>query len=252
MKQIAYSNVNQILNLAVADALYRDIKRIPLFRLEEVPEVYRNSDKVRFVVDSYDNIVGLVSDKFVLTQPREVLMNLIMPFANELQFWRIYYGSGDVIARFTWKTMVKWFDYHIKPGILVFDSVTKRFKLRICAAPYVTECGNELVFSNIKFAKKHLGLIKTELQQFIKKFKEWLFDLSYIKTEKDRMEKETIDKETFTSILNDLKLPEKYTKNIKWCNGYTLWQLYMDLTNSLTRLNAPIQYHLKAAKLLRI
>jgi hypothetical protein len=102
------------------------------------------------------------------------------------------------------------------------------------------------------FSRKHIGLIKTDLKKFIEKFKEWLFDLRLLKFERDRLEKEKIGKESFEAILRDLDLPEKYTKGIVWREGYTLWNLWMDLTNRLSKWNAPIQHHLKVAKILKI
>ena len=213
---------------------------------------HRNSSKLRFIVDNQRNIVALVSDKYVLTQPREIIKQLIEPFQNEIYIWKIYYGSGVVIARFIWDELLNVDDVSYKPGVLVIDSVTKAYRLKLCFAPYVRGCGNELTFPRFIFSRKHIGLIKHDLQAFIRKFKEWLFNTSLLKSEKERMEKETIDKTSFESIMKDLNLPQKYVKGIKWCNGYTLWNLYMDLTNRLSMLNAPIQYHIRVSRLTRI
>ena len=252
MKLIASGTVSSSLTIDRAFMLMTDLNKIPLFRLEPVPTPHKNSSKLRFVVDDRNNIISLVSSGYVLTQPRETIQQLIKPFINEIESWKIYYGNGIVMARFRWENVLETNKIKFKPGILVRDSVTKMYRLKIYFAPYVRGCGNELTFPRFIFSRKHIGLIKHDLQAFIRKFKEWLFNTSLLKTEKERMEKETIDKTSFESIMKDLNLPQKYVKGIKWCNGYTLWNLYMDLTNRLSMLNAPIQYHIRVSRLTRI
>jgi len=252
MKLITHGAVAGYLAIDRAYLLRYDLNKIPMFHLEPVPTSHKNSTKLRFVVDDRNNIVALVSDKYVLTQPREIIKQLIEPFQNEIYMWKIYYGSGTVITRFIWDELLNVSGVRFKPGVLIVDSVTKAYRLKISYAPYVRDCGNELLFPKFNFSRKHIGLIKHDLQVFIKKFKEWLFNTNLLKTEKERMEKEEIDKDSFENIIKDLDLPQKYVKGIKWCNGYTLWNLYMDLTNRLSMLNAPIQYHIRVSRLTRI
>jgi len=252
MKLIAQGRRNEALPIAVERRLTNAIEKIPLFHLEPVPTIYSNSKERKFVVDDQRNIVALVSDKFILTQPREIILRLIGPFRDEIESWKIYYGSGVVMAKLIWGRLLEVEDIKFKPGILVRDSVTKVYKLKISYAPLVSDCGNELLFTQFTFSRKHVGLIKRDLQAFISKFREWLFNNSILEVMYERMQREKIDRNTFENIMKDLNLPEKYTKGIHWCDGYTLWQLYMDLTNKLTTLNAPIQYHVKVSRLTRI
>jgi len=252
MKLIAQGKINEAFPTEKTVRLMNDLNKIPLFHLEPVSTKHRNSDKLRFVVDNERNIITLVSDKFVLTQPRETIKQLIQPFITEIDMWRIDYGNGTVIAKFIFNKLLEYENIEFKPGFAVYDSVTKTYKLRICYAPYISACRNELFFTRASFSRKHLGLIKYDLQAFIEKFREWLFNVNLLKYEYQRMQKDVLDKETFENIMKDLKLPEKYTKGIKWCNGYTMWNLYMDLTYKLTRYNAPIQYHIRVSRLTRI
>jgi len=252
MKLIASGTVASLLTIDRAFMLMTDLNKIPLFRLEPVPTPHKNSSKLRFVVDDRNNIISLVSSGYVLTQPRETIQQLIKPFINEIESWKIYYGNGIVMARFRWENVLETNKIKFKPGILVRDSVTKMYRLKIYFAPYISECGNELLITRASFSRKHLGMVKYALEQFVRRFHEWLFNTSILRVTHENMMKEVLDKETFESIIKDLGLPRKYTDGIKWCNGYTLWQLYMDLTNKLTTLNAPIQYHVKVSKLTRI
>ena len=252
MKLICKVNAAAIPTVEPQFLLNSALQRIPLFRLERIPANFKNANTCRFIVDENNNVVALVSDKFRLTQPREVINSLISPFVNELHSWKIYYGAGVVAARFVFNKLIELDDIHVRPGILLFDSVTKQYKLKIVAAPLVQECGNELLLRKAAFSRKHIGMIRTDLRRFIAEFKEWLYNLSMLKVMKDRMQKEAIDKETFNNILSDLKLPSKYVENLKWCDGYTLWNLYMDLTRRLTAFEAPLQYHVRVAKLVGV
>jgi hypothetical protein len=252
MRLILKATTTNVLKTAGEHPILSSLNSIPLFRLECVPTKHSNSDKLRFVVDSENNIIALVSRNFQLTQPREVIREFIAPFVDDVWKWEIHYGQGNVVCRFIFKDFVDVDELKIRPGFMLFDSVTKQFKLRIVQAPYVSNCGNELILERASFSRKHLGLIKVDLKRFIEKFKEWLFDLRLLKFERDRLEKEKIGKESFEAILRDLNLPEKYTKGIVWKPDYTLWNLWMDLTNKLSKLNAPIQHHLKVAKILKI
>ena len=252
MKLIAQGKISEALPIDRVFLLNSDLNKIPLFHLEPIPTSHKNSTKFRFVVDNEKNIVALVSDKFVLTQPREIIKQLVGPFQNEIETWKIYYRSGVVMVKLIWSKLLEVEDIKFKPGILVRDSVTKAYRLKISYAPYVSKCGNELLFTQFAFSRKHVGLIKRDLQMFINKFREWLFNNCILEVMYERMQKEKIDKNTFENILKDLDLPQKYVKGIKWCNGYTLWNLYMDLTNRLSMLNAPIQYHIRVSRLTRI
>jgi len=252
MKLIARFRIPEILPIDRVALLEDCLNKIPLFHLEHVPTLHNNSSKLRFVVDDQRNIVALVSDKYILTQPREVIKQLIGPFKYEVYGCDVHYGSGIVIVKIIFDKVLEYENIKFKPGFALYDSVTKVYKLRICYAPYISDCGNELLFRKATFSRRHIGLIKHDLQAFIKKFREWLFNVNLLKFEYERMQKEIIDKDTFEAIMKDLDLPEKYTKGIKWCNGYTLWQLYMDLTNKLTLLDAPIQYHIRVSRLTRV
>ena len=210
MKLIAQSTKTTLFKYTAEHPLLYDINRIPLFHLEKLPEKYKNANQYRLVVSDTGEVVGLVSDKFVLTQPREVILSIVSPFIDDIDSWKLYYSSGSVAVRLTWKTLLELEDLHIKPGVLIFDSVTKRYRLKICSAPYISECGNELLVTSHRFSRRHVGLIKSDLKGFINKFKEWLFNLSFIRIHRNRMESEVIDKETFNRIIDDLDIPEKY------------------------------------------
>ena len=252
MRLILKATTTNVLKTTNEHPILSSLNSIPLFRLESVPTNHVNASKLRFVVDSENNIIALVSRNFQLTQPREVIKEFIAPFVDDVWKWEIHYGQGNVVCRFIFRDFVDVDELKIRPGFMLFDSVTKQFKLRIVQAPYVSNCGNELIMRKASFSRKHIGLIKTDLKRFIEKFKEWLFDLRLLKFERDRLEKEKICRESFETILRDLDLPEKYTRGIVWREGYTLWNLWMDLTNRLSKLNAPIQHHLKVAKILKI
>jgi len=252
MRLILKATTTSVLKTTSEHPILSSLNSIPIFRLENVPTNHVNASKLRFVVDSENNIIALVSRNFQLTQPREVIREFITPLVDDVWKWEIHYGQGNVLCRFIFKDYVNLDELKIRPGFLLFDSVTKQFKLRIVSAPFVNNCGNELIMRKASFSRKHLGLIKTDLKRFIEKFKEWLFDLSLLKFERERLEQEKINKVVFEEILKDLDLPEKYTKGITWKPDYTLWNLWMDLTNKLSKLNAPIQHHLKVARILKI
>jgi hypothetical protein len=93
MRLILKATTTNVLKTAGEHPILSSLNSIPLFRLECVPTKHSNSDKLRFVVDSENNIIALVSRNFQLTQPREVIREFIAPFVDDVWRWEIHYGT---------------------------------------------------------------------------------------------------------------------------------------------------------------
>ncbi|MEM2305966.1 MAG: hypothetical protein QXK51_11555 [Candidatus Methanomethylicia archaeon] len=249
MKLLYEVKEREKLPISVGEQLLLDIDKLPMFKLVYPPITFRNWKSRRFVVDEWGNLIALVSNEYRLTQPKEILFKFAELIKDKVTGYEIYYYNGAFTCKFRLKDIVEFGDDKLKLGLLYIDSVNALKRLRITFAPTLLSCMNDLIVKKHTLASRHVRLITSNVKRFLAMFKTWLYDLSIIKQMKESMMNTKLSFENFKEIIKDLDIPLRYYENIKWCNGYTLWDLYMDLTRNLTRLNAPLQYHLRVAKL---
>jgi hypothetical protein len=252
MRLIASYKFSEGLEYDINKALLEDINKIPTFQTVRLPPLYSNVNERRLIIDSENNVVALVSDKYKLSQPKTIARQLITALPLPVYSYEIWYYNGRIWLKILFQVEQTSNAGNYKAGILYEDSVDKSLLLKIIYSPRLSACGNELIFSKCRMSTRHVSTLFTNVENFMKHLVEFVKNPAYINKAYERMSKETVTLERYTDIMNKLYLPKKYTEKVRWVNGMSLWDLYMKLTNILTVSKAPLQYHLQVAKLVEI
>jgi hypothetical protein len=252
MKLIAEYDKTYSLIVNPKDIVINQIMKLPTFHLEPAPQGYKNSSKRKLVIDSYGNIVSLVSSNYVLSQPRDTLLRFAKLIADKVRKLQIYYYNGEIYAKFILDSIYGEGSLSYKAGFVYRDSVTRTFRLSFIFAPRISECGNELYCRDYALATRHIGKLHTNVQVFMENFEGWLADVDYIKRQKDRMSREVLTEERYNTLIRSIVLPAKVLDNLKYKPNMSLWDLYMQITHYLTIYNSGLQYHISASRLLMV
>lgn len=252
MRLIAELDKTYTVLLDISLQLINDIMKLPEFKLHPAPNGYANSDKRRLIVDSYGNLITLVSNKYVLTHPRDTLLKIADVLVGKVRRYQIYYYSGKIWCKIILNEVVTDCEIPFRPGFVYQDSVDKSMRLKIIFAPCIQQCGNDIYARANTFSSRHVGKILTNIHQFASELEKWLTDITYLPRLKERMSRETLTNERFNELLNSLNINKAYKATIKYKPDMTLWDLYMDVTHVLTINNASLRQHIAASKLLEV
>lgn len=251
MKLISSYNRNETL-ITNHEAVNKALENIPIFHLEQVPILYKNAFKRRFIVDSNGNLIAIVSRNYKLTQPRIILSKLLSIIAQDIEKLSIYYQEGKVYAKCILNKLLLFDDERVKAGFIYVDSVDKSVRLKLIFAPTIMSCGNDLILYKSSLSSRHVGLINTNVDQFLKEFNEWIADIRELKHLKKYLTEIEIKEEEAIDFVDSLHIAVKYKKQVDYSKVKNMWDLYMQLTNILTKNKAPIQYHFEIAKLTKV
>lgn len=228
------------------------VNNIPTFKLEKVPSTFLNHKKRMFVVDNYGNLVSLVSDKYVLVQPKEILLKILAIIEKDIEILEIYYYGGIIFVKCRTGRVIPFGDKGLKVGFIYSDSVTGWKRLRMVFAPTILECGNDIVLHQHSFSGKHIAEIYRDVGRYIAEFQEWMMNIEVLKKVKEKAEITILKQEQAKAIINNLNIPMYVRNEIQITQSITIWELYMKLTNVITRLRCSLRIHLEASKLIKM
>jgi hypothetical protein len=252
MRLVASYKFGEGLESDINKALLEDINKIPTFQVVKPPSYFHNAERKRLIVDDEMNLVALVSDQYKLSQPKTIAKQLVMALPLPVYCYEIWYYNGRIWLKILFQQDQTSNAGTYKAGILYEDSVDRSLLLKIIYSPRLSACGNELIFSKCRMSSRHVSTLFTNVESFMKHLVEFAKNPAYINKAYERMTSEKVTLERFNDIMNKLYLPKKYVEKVRYTSDMSLWDLYMKLTNVLTVSKAPLQYHLRVAKLVEI
>jgi hypothetical protein len=216
------------------DELIEEIKTLPKYELKDVfiqKEEYIKQKRFLEVTEVNKNQgISIVTNRYKLTQFQEVFLPIVEDIGELNGEIKFYEGKGVL---FIFPEGEKFcLDEKNKIGMAIFNSVTKEYAVIIDFVVLKEDCYIILPKKITALRKKHIGNIKSFIQDYEKilgKVKEsW-----NVINEKFSRE---MSPEEITSILENLKFGKKVVKKLgeKFEEPVTLWEFFTEVTNIIS------------------
>lgn len=251
MRLVAQFNTKESL-VTKKEGIMETLGKIPVFRTVDVPVHFTNWKNKKFIIDDKGNLIALVSKRYVLTQPRDILTKLIETIIDRVESLSIYHYEGKIFCKCMLESLYGDGNLKYRAGFIYVDSVDKSRRLKLIFAPKLLWCSNDLILTKHSLNEKHIKNIGENVNNFIREFNNWISDVSKIDEVKTKYKAIELKVDEAKQFIEELRIPKKYKQEVDYSIAVNVWDMYMQLTHILTKYKAPLQYHFEITKLLKI
>ena len=194
-----------------------EFEKIPTYRLDPLPDVYKNYRERYLVVDeSTDRVVALVSDKYLLVQPREIFAKVYSAFQqiDEPRNVDVFSPKEGVwYMEILFHRAIKGSDSEYYWGFRVVNAVTGRMCITLNWLITRLACWNFFyILAGRSIIHIKSPVIIEKINEFVKKIPK--FSRGYLEKLIEVNSKDVLDKEKVLKICE--KFPAYITTDIRF------------------------------------
>jgi len=222
---------------------FRILRKLPTYRLEPLPRYYSNWRERKLVVNATTGeVVALVSDKYLLVQPRKVFATVLRRvWAHGVRKVRIYWNNSTQFMEVVFVKTIEGPDSAYRWGIRAVNNVAGRRCLAVHLMLWREVCCNDLflmfggaMIHVVYNARKLRSLTEMRLPRLTKGYLEKLIALN---------------SEVVLSREEALKELGKFPKYVAYRarrlvevkGGASRWELANELSHMATRISKPLR-----------